>query len=381
MKPVTIFLIVLYLAIFSVGGYFLYQKYYKNVTDSSKTNDTIKLMPDKTIFYSVNNNLYQLNSDLLNKTAKDIGTYRLQSTGQVQLLDISGSNDYLVYEVLTPEKNSEIWQVNLKDNSAEKLFSDQTSGLENFNSFRSPHISPDEKYLAFLASNNGLDQIFVYEIESKNLTNLSYDTYQGQISSFDWSIDSSKLYFSAPTDDKSTIKLINLEKASQNLWEGSQIINKLILSKDKLIVLFSENQTANLGYINLSNPDQINPITDLKTPKKVVNYQVDRDNQQLVYQIYDTESKTNDIYISKTDGTNILQITTDGKSQFPVFSPDSKKIAFWVENSGIYTIDTSKQNKQKILNSEEKINNILTWNQEKNGRKQKSTTCQKRQKA
>lgn len=362
MKPTTTVIIILYLAVFGLIGYFLYQKYYHNTVTPFQNENTITITPDKTIFYTAGKDFYQLNSDLQTRGSKDTSTYKIQSTGEVKAMTIDKDNQYFYYQTITAINTSEIWQVNLKDYSFEKLFSNQTPGLENFISFRNPKISPDAKNLAFIASHQGSDQIFNFEITSRNLTNLSYESFQGNISDFDWASTGSTIYYTGKQNDKTVLKSLQLDRVSRNIWEGSQKIDKISATKNKLIVFFSDLQTANIGYLELGNPDKINKITDIVAPNKVTNYNLDLKNEKIAYQVYDSTLNKNDLYLVNIDGTNLLQITEDGKSELPVFSPDGQQIAFWLKDSGIYTINTDKKNGQKVLNDEGKIDNILIWN-------------------
>lgn len=362
MKPITIFLIILYLTVFTLAGVWFYYKYFHQVTVSNNETQVIGLNKDKTIFYTVDNNLYQLNADNLNRSSSDVATYRLQSTGKVQSIAVDPKNEFFVYDCLTPTNTSEIWQVSFKDNHSEKLFSSSTPGFEMYNSFRSPKMSKTDRQMAFVASNQGVDDIFAWDIEPNTTENLTSKSVKEKITAFDWSTTELKIYFATQDNDIVGLKSIDLKKAAANLFDGVNKITQMDVLTDKIIVLFLDsNEIANLGYFTLKDPKTITPITDLKTPSTVMSFDLSKDGSQIVYQTQDTLAKTNDLYITNTDGTNLLQLTTDSKSYCPIFSPDGKKFAFFLKDSGVYTMDTLKSNKTKILNEEGKIDNLILW--------------------
>lgn len=362
MKPITIFFIILYLTVFTLTGVWFYYKYFHQVTVSNNETQVISLNKDKTIFYTIDNNLYQLNADNLNRNSSDVATFRLQSTGQVQSMAVDPKNEFFVYDCLTPTSTSEIWQVSFKDNHSEKLFSSSTPGFEKYNSFRSPKMSQTGRLMAFIASNQKVDDIFVWDIEQNTTQNLTSKSVKEKITAFDWFTTKSKIYFTTQNDNKVSIKSIDLNKTTSDLFEGINKITKMKVLGDKIIVMFLDsNEKANLGYLTLNNPEALTPITNLKTPSTIMSFDLSKDGKQIVYQTQDTLAKTDDLYITNTDGTNLLQLSTDGKSFSPILSPDGKKIAFFLKDSGVYTMDTLKNNKTKILNEEGKIDNLILW--------------------
>lgn len=362
MKSTTTIFIVLYLVLFLLAGGWFYSKYFPKISTSDNKSQSINLSQDKTIFYTMANNLYQLNADNLNRSASELATYRLQSTGQVQTMVTDPKNEFFIYDCLTPTQASEIWQVSFKDNHSEKIFSSLTPGFELYSVFRNPKLNQIGRQLAFIASNQGVDDIFVWDIDKNQTQNLTLKSSGGKITALDWSLTESKIYFTTQNSDKINLKTIDLQRKSTTLFEGINRISRLVTLKDKIVVMFLDsNDVANLGYFDIKLPSKINPLTDLKKPFSVVSFDLSFDAKQITYQTQDTLQKTNDLYIMKTDGSNLLQLTNDGKSFSPIFSPDGTKIAFYTKDSGIYTITALKTEKNKILNEESQINNLILW--------------------
>ncbi|MEI6040198.1 MAG: hypothetical protein WCP93_02510 [Candidatus Berkelbacteria bacterium] len=102
-------------------------------------------------------------------------------------------------------------------------------------------------------------------------------------------------------------------------------------------------------------------ITNLSKPYSVINFSVSQDNNLIVFQVQNTNTTKNDIEICKTDGSNLTQLTNDGESYFPVFSPDNTRIGFWRKNSGIYTMKTDGTDLKKVFNFDQNINQIYAW--------------------
>lgn len=361
-KIKTFFIIIVYFAIFAIGGYFFYTKYLHKIINPEEV--SVNTSSQKQfIYYAQGNNLYQLNPEIPTQNTNEPNA-RLQSTGKVEEMAIETSDKLLFYNVITPEAESEIWQVTLSDNTSEKLFYQKTPGLENFKNFRYPRVSPDNLKLSFIATHGSTDNIFVMEIQSRDLTNLMQEDFQGQINSLAWSPDSKNIVFNSNLVNSTLLETVNMEKEVQKTWEGDGQIQKIIYLKTKIIFSLqegaSDKPSINLFAINLQN-SQKTGLTDLFYPKKISDFEISPDEQYLIYDTEDALTQKKDIYLEKTDGTNLLQLTDDGKSGESIFSPDSNKIAFWVTGSGIYTMTIGKTQKQKILNYDDKIDKILLW--------------------
>ncbi|OGD56903.1 hypothetical protein A2V71_04100 [Candidatus Berkelbacteria bacterium RBG_13_40_8] len=362
LKIKTFLLVVVYFAIFAIGGYFFYSLYFhKIINPEEKT--TSPSSQKQFIYYTQGNNLYQLNPDIPTQSPTEPNV-RLQSTGTVEEMAIDTQEQLLFYNAITPQEEYEIWQVALSDNTSEKLFSQKTPGLENFKNFRYPRVSPDNLKLSFVATHGSTDNIFVMEIKSRNLTNLMKEDFQGQINSPAWASDSKEIAFNTNTETSSLLETVDLEKNTQKIWEGEGQIQKIVYLKAKVIFSLKEGAgdklSISLAAIDPSN-SQVTSLTDLVYPKKVSDFGISPDEQYLVYDTEDSLTQKKDIYLEKTDGTNLLQLTDDGKSAESVFSPESDQVAFWVAGSGIYTMTIGKTQKQKILNYDDKIGQILLW--------------------
>lgn len=61
-------------------------------------------------------------------------------------------------------------------------------------------VSPDNRYIAFIGmkcNKNDIDDIYIYEISTKTIINITENSYGANISDLVWKIDSSKIYYSS----------------------------------------------------------------------------------------------------------------------------------------------------------------------------------------
>lgn len=341
--------------VFGLLLYFLYVKYFNSFFNPKSGTDIPQVNRREMIYYTTDNNLYQLNPKILTQNSNDIPTIRLQSTGEINNLQIDTQRNVFYYEVLTPKKESEIWKVSVSSNSSEILFSKKTSGLENYTHFRSPKISPDKKLLGFLATRENQDDLFLFNLDSSALKNFSLNKITSSISDFSWAPVGEKVAVISKKNNKYSIDFLT-EKSAENFNESDNTLNNILYLKDRIIV--SENKNI-VSYL-LSDKSKV-PITDLVSPKEVILFEVSINGEKIVFEAKDNQTKKTDLYVLNVDGSDLLQLTDDGASSLPVFSPKGDKIAFWIKKTGIYTMTITKENKQKVLNSEVMINNILSW--------------------
>ena len=287
MKKTTILFVILYLVIFVSVSWWAYNKYFRNTSAISGETQTISFNKNKTIFYTIENNLYLLNSDNLNKSTNQIGTLRLQSTGEVQTINFDQKNEFIVYSSINPQNASEIWKVDLADNHSEKIFAKEIPGFENYTNFRSPKMSNTERFMVFIAklsANSGVDDIFLWDIEQNSIENLTKQTIKSKISAICWSGSEQKIYYAAEDTTGSLVSLMDLKAINQNVFVSPDKITRMEATRDRLILSLQDaNLTTNLSYILYAKPQSIIPITDLASPKTLVNFDLSSDFKKIIY--------------------------------------------------------------------------------------------------
>jgi hypothetical protein len=106
---------------------------------------------------------------------------------------------------------------------------------------------------------------------------------------------------------------------------------------------------------------QTTRITNVAYPSIVFDFNFNQNSKKIVFSILNKDTDSSEISICNIDGSNLLQLTNDTISYFPVFSPNGNTIAYWRKNLGIYIINTDKTNFKKILNFGAKIDQIFVW--------------------
>lgn len=156
---------------------------------------------------------------------------------------------------------------------------------------------------------------------------------------------------------------IQIDKNDEALAQTQTTPKTITTSNGKFYLKTEEinsQKTVNLYFID--NQNQKNQtITSLIYPEEITNFSLSQDNKHIILEITNNAIKTSNISICKPDGTNLTQLTTDGISYFPIFSPDNTRIAFWRKNQGIYTTNINQNNFIKILNFKAKIDQIFVW--------------------
>jgi hypothetical protein len=350
MQLKTIFLIVILFIIFSLTGYFLVNRYFSDHWDIDKyfTNDK----NSQQIIFSQDNNLYTISPNISDLTK--ISKNRLQSTGKVVKMTYDRKSSLIYYESTNSALKSEIWQIDLNTNKSQLMFSSQTAGLENFMQFSTPVFSPDKSKLAFIGKLGSKDCVFTYDHKTKTLTNVSDKIYNDLISDLIW-LNANTIIF------KKENTLYALDLVKNNVAEylnNSQKIKRIEIGQNNLLLLMEdEAKTANLFKYDGTN---LTAITGFTSPKTVLSFAVSADFNQIAMEVNDTQKSASSIFLAKTNGENLLEITTKINPQNPVFAPSDDQIAVFVKNEGIQLINLATKKTQKIIN-EPKIDQIFLW--------------------
>ena len=357
MKRNTIIFTIIYLLIFLVGGYFLYTLYLKPYFTpepvTPKTSEQIDL------YFSDGGKLNYVNTNEQQGSRKTTAL-KLASVGNIASFSLSRDKQYFFYEeVLTPQK-SVIWKYNQTDNTSEKIFSALTPGLENFTSFKLPVLSPDNTKLAFVGQNPSGEYLYYYDFTDKSLTNLNASTPKTGVRQLAWSTNNASLYDTSFSTNKTVISSTNSQKVSEQVWEGTGETTELKATKDTLVFGLKNGQAINIfSLVPLTK--KITQITDLTFPRTLGVFNIAPDQKSIVFEIKDASTSQSDIYYESLDGTNLIQITDDGKSSYPVISSDNGSILYFLKGSGLYKSNTNKTRKEKVLNYDGNINRIFTW--------------------
>ncbi len=169
-----------------------------------------------------------------------------------------------------------------------------------------PFWSPNGDWLAFDSGASGQSDIYLVEIRTGNVRNLTNDLSANRFS--DWSPDSKFVLFTSTREDRPALYVTPVD--------GSQ--------------------TTRLTDIEYSSA-----LADWSPDGKKIAFTSEHDGNV-------------DIYLMDTNGENVTRVTTsEGFDGFPVWSPDGKQIAFVSyrdENADVYVIDANGENEVNLTN-------------------------------
>jgi Tol biopolymer transport system component len=224
-------------------------------------------------------------------------------------------------------------------------------------SFR-PVSSPDGKKIAFLTNkDNAFRELYIMDTDGKHKKRLTNNS--SSESSYVWSKDGTKIAFGASVDGQNEIFVINSDGSQlKRLTNNSVNDYDPRWSPADSKILFSSDGTngADLYVIDASGTGLVrlgdNPSEDFLASWAP-------DGHRIVY-----TSRFNDIdeiCTIKPDGTDFMRLTETPVpsenyfpvNQYPVFSPDSSRIAYAasavdITSAEIWIMDENGNNKQKL---------------------------------
>lgn len=357
MKKTLLFIFVLYIFFFAGAGIFFYLQFKHNSFSTSGQSLNIEpVTPSSMVYYSKADVIYRIDTKKQTDPLEFNQGEQFGVQGEVGSLDIDKTNLLAVYDIKNANNNWEVWKAITTNFQAEKIAAKDQKDLEGFEDFSKPKFSSDNTKLAFLGSSVNTDVIFIKDMSTNAYTKLGSEI-SAKISDYSWNKDSSKIIFCSSSLLKNACFEGNLTtRASQKAFEAE--VKKISWDKQDKILYLSKNETPHIYSLKV-NDTNISQIDDVVAPKKVISFQIDSLGQKIAYELLNDQKS--DIYISQIDGTNRLQLTSDGGNHQPIFSSDSKKLAFLRQKNGIYLIDTQKSNERKILNLEDTIDTLLLW--------------------
>ena len=355
MKKYSWVLLILYFGLFVVFGLIFYFKYLDRFLKSGAEPQPVET-PESAdyIYYSESNNLFRLRPELQLDPTNPERVERFQSTGVVNYVDINKTGNLLAYEVKTSQGLREIWQVDTATNESAKIAFQGKEGLADFQEFSRPKFSPDSRRLAFIGLGS-IDQIIIYDFTRETLTPVTKQ-FALKFTDFTWE-DSQKIIFCTRNLLPNLCYEVDLvDNAERKILEADA--SQLAMSQSGLIYLAKDQDSANLYLLDL-NTLQSSSISDLKAPKKVNRFSLDKNAQKIVYEVAD--GNFSDIYFARTDGSNKIQLTIDGGSTMAILNPNGEEVAFQKIFDGIYSIKLDQYDQKKIVNMPGKQVNMLLW--------------------
>jgi len=357
MKKIAWILFISYFSIFVILGLVFYWKYLaKFLASGAEGEEIVTKTSLGYIYYGQDNNLYRANPALVYETSADERVERFQSTGGVSFVDINKTGQQIAYDAWGSLGFRDIWQVDSQSSMSETVATAGQTGLKDYSDFRRPKFSPEGTQLAFIGGRDGDETIFVKNLANGKISELLVAAGL-KITDYTWTRDGEKIIYC--TDNNS-----QLGCWEQELFKGGA---KRIIADE--ILEISADKTGNVIYlakrennINIfsyeSKTARTEAITDMVSPREVVFFQIDPQGEKIVFEV--AEANLKNIYLAKINGENLLQLTTDGRSQQPLFSPRSDEIAFLKTDDGIYIMRADKTEEKKIANLRSFVK-LLLW--------------------
>ena len=122
------------------------------------------------------------------------------------------------------------------------------------------------------------------------------------------------------------------------------------------------SMTPMFGTLGTDGQVGIGGIIDTGTSMPVVaalgSIVLSPDGTKVAFDMLTTDWQSTDVYIANMDGGNIAQVTTDGLSFLPQFSPDSQQILY-IKGSDIWAMNADGSNQHIVFSS--MLNNAGAW--------------------
>jgi len=354
MKKTTWIIFIVYFGLFVALGAIFYFKYLNKFLKSGAEPLTVEQESSESfIYYNIDNNLYRLRPVWAIEPQSGDRIERFQSTGEVNNIDVSRNGDLIVYDAKAAIGTTEIWQVKTPTNESTKIAYLGQKGLEEFPNFTKPKISPNGEEIAFIGLGNS-DHIVTFST-AKGFTILT-TKFATKMADFTW-IDSQTIVFCTQNMPKNAGYKIDVASGTdQKILEADVL--QIATAETGFIYLVKENETANIYYQNLTS-SQNRKLTDLQSPKKVVSFSLDKNQKKLVFEVSDGTNSY--LYSENVDGSNRLELSSDGKNIMPLISPDGLNLAYLKPTDGIYIENLDNQTKQKIANLSLTNIKLLLW--------------------
>ncbi|MCP4325492.1 MAG: S9 family peptidase [Alteromonadales bacterium] len=284
--------------------------------------------------------------------AKDIFSLEYASDPQIspdgrKVVYIRNSND-----IMTDEKNKNLWLVDVKTKQQLPLFSDNKQ-------YSQPRWSADGEKIAFISNMSGSYQVHVHYLKQNRTALVSQ--LQGGISSLTWSPDGKWLAFSQLVADKPTVIAKMPKKPKGATWSKPVvIIDQAYYQKDgrglvkpgykHIFVLPSEGGTPR--QLTQGDFHHKGQLTWTHNSDAIV-FSANR--------IKDWEYKSleGNLYQVALADRKLSQLTSNpGKEYSPVFSENGKKLAFLSRSNAL---DPYRNSKLRILDwKSKKVTNVAT---------------------
>lgn len=309
----------------------------------------------------------------------------------------SGYTDTIFF-ISDRDGHNQVYQMDL-DGSRQRRITQDT--LDYYH----PQFSPDGTRLLFYSRTENNDEIFIMDTSGSDLRNLTNTPGNDNLAQF--SPDGSKIVFTSDRDGNREIYSMNPDGSEQTRLtensypdycptfspDGSQILFYQTRSIDNTTELAPLYPQAGIQYapslygsyevfkMDADGGNLIQLIPD-DTYLHLFNFTLDYsintyaaaprfspDGSKIVFTSY-TPSLGFDIYMMDADGSNAIQLTTDGAANCePHFTPDGSKILFRTHRGGTYDLYTMNLDGSGLTNLTPDTDHVVFYMYSPDGRK------------
>lgn len=270
---------------------------------------------------------------------------------------ISPDGKWVVYSITLPdfEENAFVSQLHLVSTSG----GEPRQLTRGKNSARSPHWSPDSKWLTFLRSVEGKSQIFAMRPEGGEAFQISDS--KTSVSSFDWSPDGYWIALLAETPKE------------ESLERREEVLGDFHIVREDYAYTHIWTLAAQEALEEPAQPLQRTQRLDLH----VTDFEWAPNSREIVFTGTRTPDLVNrdtaDVYRLSLDGNRIQPLVEQaGPDTGAVYSPDGRRLVFstymgqehyYASNSELALIPLEGGSPRVLTSSFDENPNLLEWNQ------------------
>jgi Tol biopolymer transport system component len=231
----------------------------------------------------------------------------------------------------------------------------------------SPAVSPDDRYIAFIGSNGGFTDVYVYDTKDGSIENITDNVYENGY--VNWSLDGKYLIFTEERDGYSRLALYDLKEGKKSFLTGDISYDcryPRFINEKEIIYTSDKNGIFNLYSIDIKAKTEkqlTNIINGIFTPSyspdgyivysyyedacyNMYKYLLDRDrNFEKIPLVYDESLlQKKDSILSAITPQEKPEVTikpSSGKDDEDFVSSTEKKAAKVIEGNEEYTTSLS----------------------------------------
>lgn len=237
--------------------------------------------------------------------------------------------------------NLEIYESDLNGERQRNLTN--SSGDES-----SPKLSPNGRYLAYIVVTETMSAIELIRVDDGSKTQLTNSKVNFR--SYSWSPESDRIVYVREEEIGSRLFTVDIEGSEPVSLTSILGVESSDWSHDGSLIAFSVGE-GELQGIYVRNPEGVNEIRITNTPDHDPVFSPN--SKQIAFM--STRGGNPEIYIIDTDGSDQIRITSTEAPEYQFsWSPDGKKVVFVSERDGnpeIYVTDHKGETQTRLTHN------------------------------